>query len=354
MSAWLALWPTCRWCAPAALAGRLGRVKVDLLAEVRTPEVAAEFTATEALLVAEVERRDVASAAAYLRCWHEQARLAAGWIDPDDPLPTDAPTASLDVATTFDGRVVLAGEMDAENGTILRSALDAEIDELYRLGTYGPHDGLTPAERRGRALINIVARRALTGTKHDRPRPSIEIIVDERTLLGVPITDPTTDGGADLLSRVRRTVEGLTIDDRTLRRLLCTADVHRLVINAEGEPLDVGKDSRTATRAQRRALRYRHKGLCGFPGCDAHFDWCEAHHIDPWDPDPTNNRGRTDLDNLVPLCRFHHHQVHAGHFELTLVDGKVVVRRPPDPRQGGQPKPITPTRPDHPRRGHAA
>lgn len=332
--------------AAASRGGRLGRAKVDLLAEVRTPEVAHEFTELEATLVAEVERRDVAAAAAFLRCWHEQARLAAGWIDPDDPIPTDAPAASLDVATTFDGRVVLDGEMDAENGTIFRSALDAEVDELYRIGTYGPDDGLTPGERRGRALINLIARRALAGTKHDRPRPSIEVIVDERTLLGLPITDPATDGGADLMSRVRRTVEGLDIDDRTLRRLLCTADVHRLVINAEGEPLDVGKDSRTATRAQRRALRYRHKGLCGFPGCDAHFDWCEAHHIDPWDPDPTNDRGRTDLANLVPLCRFHHDQVHAGQFDLQLIDGRVVVRRPPDPRNGGQRKPITPTRHD--------
>ena len=35
------------------------------------------------------------------------------------------------------------------------------------------------------------------------------------------------------------------------------------------------------------------------------FDWCEIHHLKPWE-----KGGLTDLDNLVPLCSYHHHLIH--------------------------------------------
>lgn len=43
------------------------------------------------------------------------------------------------------------------------------------------------------------------------------------------------------------------------------------------------------------------------------FDWCEIHHV----IFRTLN-GLTDLDNLVPLCSRHHHQVHEGSWTLRL------------------------------------
>ena len=35
------------------------------------------------------------------------------------------------------------------------------------------------------------------------------------------------------------------------------------------------------------------------------FDWCEIHHLRPWE-----HGGHTNLDNLVPLCSYHHHWIH--------------------------------------------
>ncbi|HEX7131296.1 MAG TPA: DUF222 domain-containing protein [Iamia sp.] len=305
-------------------AGRLGRAKVDLLVEVRTPELADIVAEQEAYLVDEVADLRVIDAGRFLRAWQQAARLHVGSIDPDEPIVETAPRVAVSLAQTFDGRFVLDGEMDAEHGTIIRSAIDAEVDEMYRVGIYGPDDGLSPAERRGQAVVQIFARKARVGLKHGRPRPSVEVICDQRTLIGQPVTD--TD---DMRTRICEIADGTPLPPASLARLLCGADVHRLVINADGEVLDAGKDIRLANRAQRRALRFRHARHCAFPGCEAPIDWCEAHHIEDWDPDPTNDRGRTDMTNLVPLCRYHHHKVHEGGFTLTLQpDGHIDVLRP--------------------------
>jgi len=57
----------------------------------------------------------------------------------------------------------------------------------------------------------------------------------------------------------------------------------------------------------RRALRVRDKG-CRFPGC-TNTRFVDGHHITHW-----ADGGETSLDNLVMLCRHHHHLVHEGGF----------------------------------------
>jgi hypothetical protein len=66
----------------------------------------------------------------------------------------------------------------------------------------------------------------------------------------------------------------------------------------------MGRAVRFATTGQRRALRCLHP-TCAVEGCNVDFDWCEIHHLRPWE-----KGGRTDLANLVPLCEYHHHLVH--------------------------------------------
>ncbi len=313
-------------------AGRIARVKVDLLIATCTPEVAAVFAEQEAWLVSEVADLRVRDANRFLRGWLEQARLHVGSIDPDAPVDETAPRVAVTLTQTFDGRYVLDGEMDAEHGAIIRNAIDAEVDEMFRVGVFSASDGLSPAERRGQALVQLLVRKAMPAQRHGRPRPSVEVICDEKTLRGMPIVD-----GDDLRTRVCQHLDGTPVAPASLHRLLCGADVHRLVISADGEVLDAGKTIRLANRAQRRALRFRHAGHCAFPGCDAPMDWCEAHHIEQFDPD--SERGPTDLDNLAPFCRYHHHAVHEGGFRVTLqADGQVHVTRP------GTRCPITPAR----------
>jgi hypothetical protein len=68
-------------------------------------------------------------------------------------------------------------------------------------------------------------------------------------------------------------------------------------------PLAVGRSSRTATPAQRRALAARDRG-CIIPGCRIPAESCQVHHVAEW-----ARGGATDLENLATLCWTHHRQV---------------------------------------------
>ena len=66
-------------------AGRIGRAKVDLLAEVRTPEIAELFAEQEAYLVGEVADLRVTDAGRFLRAWQQAARHSSVPSTPMSP-----------------------------------------------------------------------------------------------------------------------------------------------------------------------------------------------------------------------------------------------------------------------------
>jgi hypothetical protein len=92
----------------------------------------------------------------------------------------------------------------------------------------------------------------------------------------------------------------------TLRRWACMAEITPIIAAADGISLHLGRDSRIANREQRRALRAMYR-CCAIPGCRVGFDHCDIHHI-LW----YRNHGRTDIDNLLPICTKHHHLAHEG------------------------------------------
>ncbi|MEP4593339.1 MAG: HNH endonuclease signature motif containing protein, partial [Ilumatobacter sp.] len=108
-----------------------------------------------------------------------------------------------------------------------------------------------------------------------------------------------------------------------------------VVLHAPGN-LDLGRATRLANRAQRRALRGLY-ATCAIPGCSTGFDRCKLHHVVWW-----RNGGATDLDNLLPVCSRHHHAIHDGGWNvqlgpnreltLTLPDGTVRNTGPPSRR----------------------
>ena len=69
--------------------------------------------------------------------------------------------------------------------------------------------------------------------------------------------------------------------------------------------LDVGRTQRIATKRQRRAIHHRQQGRCANRGC--HHPIGEIHHILDW-----LHGGKTDLDNLVGLCRKCHALITTG------------------------------------------
>jgi hypothetical protein len=148
----------------------------------------------------------------------------------------------------------------------------------------------------------------------------------------------TTDSAGDrYLVNIHTDIETLqadgdgaeaNIDDRshvpaaTSRRLACDASLLHWLETAEGEPLSVGRKTRSIPPAIRRALQ-RRDGGCRFPGCTA-TRFVDAHHIVHW-----ADGGETKMENLILLCRRHHRLVHEGGFGLEAgPDGVFRFSRP--------------------------
>ena len=102
----------------------------------------------------------------------------------------------------------------------------------------------------------------------------------------------------------------------------CDADAYRVVLGAQGEVLDVGRQTSRWPIAIRRAITVRDRG-CTFPGCDRPPSWTDIHHCVPWSDD-----GKTSVDNGALLCRRHHTFVHQHHWHITIDNGKPTTRRP--------------------------
>jgi hypothetical protein len=95
----------------------------------------------------------------------------------------------------------------------------------------------------------------------------------------------------------------------SVKRLCC--DGYAVVIGEDenGEPLNIGRKTRTVPTAIKRSLLARDKS-CAFPGCH-HTRFVDGHHIQHW-----SAGGETSLDNLMLLCSQHHKLVHEDGFTI--------------------------------------
>jgi Domain of unknown function (DUF222) len=120
----------------------------------------------------------------------------------------------------------------------------------------------------------------------------------------------------------------------TARRLACDCGLVEATVDAQGQPLSVGRKTRAIPAALKRALLLRDR-TCRFPGCD-HRLFLDGHHLQHW-----ADGGETSLSNTLLLCTAHHARVHehgyrivpSAHGELRFFDsrGKAVVAVPPRP-----------------------
>ena len=106
------------------------------------------------------------------------------------------------------------------------------------------------------------------------------------------------------------------------RRLACTAGILPAVLGTKSVALDLGRESRLFSEAQRVAKGLEHT-TCAATGCERPYAWCELHHRRPW-----AQGGRTDLADAIPLCPQHHHWIHdTGYNHQTLPDGSIRFSR---------------------------
>jgi hypothetical protein len=154
----------------------------------------------------------------------------------------------------------------------------------------------------------------------------------DRATLVVHASLETLAGG----ERNAEVEDGPVLAPETARRLACDARIQIVAEDRNGDPLRLGRLTRVPSAPIIRQLRHRDRE-CRFHGCGKRR-FTNAHHVRWW-----SRGGRTDLDNLVLLCSFHHRLVHEGGWSLTLgarsdiewfsPDGATYVAGPAPPTQ---------------------
>ena len=206
-----------------------------------------------------------------------------------------------------EGMYTINARLHPELGHAIFNALDTETAKLVKEG------GDRSVDRAGvaaQALGNLV----IGGHQAIRPTEAeIRLHVDETRLTNTHDTDGVCEYD-----------DGTPIPVPSVQRLICNGHIVPIIIATDGTVLNVGRTQRIANRAQRRALRAMYS-TCAFHGCDIAFNRCEIHHIEYYELG-----GRTDLENLIPLCSRHHHVVHDLGWTLELDEHRTLTIRDAD------------------------
>lgn len=213
----------------------------------------------------------------------------------------------LTAFTDDDGSLVGSFRLDPEEGAALLAALTRAKDVLRDADSSELEDPGAPA---GAGVTNADALELMVETMLAADRTAA-ISRHERTVVMVHVSE-------DLASAHLH--DGPALSRDTARRITCDAPICAVLHNGK-EVLDLGRTTRTPSRAQRRALMARDGG-CRFPGC-AERRYVQAHHVIHWE-----DGGPTDLHNLMLLCWRHHRAVHEGGHTLAFSAGAVTVWRP--------------------------
>ena len=200
------------------------------------------------------------------------------------------------------GSIILSCRLPAEAGALVLKALDLAVRELPDVPAGTSSEPVRFSARRADALA-LLAESFLAHGAQESPgtdRHQIVVHVSAETL-------------RDRSAGCCEFEHGPSMAAETARRLSCDASVVALTESDDGEPLNVGRKTRTISAPLRRALNARDRG-CRFPGC-ANSRYLDAHHVEHW-----ANGGETRPSNLVSLCRFHHHAVHEGGIRIEILD----------------------------------
>lgn len=212
----------------------------------------------------------------------------------------------------------LRANLPAVEGQIVQEAMEAAADRVPANPETGMFDSYPT-----RLADGLVELAATTGDMSTSP-PQITVTADLEALT------TETEGVTELSS-------GALIPNETARRLCCDAVVETIISDGS-QIIGVGRNSRTVPGWLRRLVYHRDHNQCRFGGC-SNTRWLQVHHVQHW-----AQGGKTDLDNLILLCGFHHRFVHEHDWHITTdVHGSFEFRRPdwtlhPTPRPDLDPR----------------
>jgi hypothetical protein len=256
-------------------------------------------------------------------------------LDPDGAVPRDEvlqQQRSLTFSSSADGMIRGRFALTPEQGGVWLSSIEA----LQSPRTTGPRfvgedefvartvtaDTRTPAQKNVDTVTELIARAA--------GAPDMPHLGGSVTTVQVHATLTDLENGRGV-----GWIDGITepVPVSTIEQLRCHAPIVTTLFGDHGEVLHHGKTRRLFSPAQNRALAARDGG-CVWPGCERPPSWCETHHVSEW-VSPDHPPGRTDIDNGVLLCHFHHSHLHTTAWKLTMQAGvpHIVPPRWRDPEQ---------------------
>ena len=278
-------------------------------------------------------------------------KLVKAWearLDPDGVQPREDELRRgrfVSITEDADGSIVLKGRFDPVNGAAIKTAVEAIVSAELRKArdAYGSAQARSVCEHMS---IDVDGRPvpAVDAAAAEAPCSCADPDLQETRTIGQLRADALADlarhtlgctesGVAASTTVVVRTdldtlmgqlgvasIDGIEqpISAETVRELAASAGIIPVVMSSAGEVLDLGREERLFTRAQKIALAERDGG-CAAPGCSRPPQLTEAHHLDWWERD----LGRTDLNNGVLLCGFHHHALHRAEWTIRVTDNRV-------------------------------
>ncbi|HSL59345.1 MAG TPA: DUF222 domain-containing protein, partial [Acidimicrobiales bacterium] len=211
--------------------------------------------------------------------------------------------------------------VDAEYQTDLAEARarlgrdDVAPDELDR----------TPAQRRADALVAMAHRAATAPPEGRRPEPLVNIVIDQASfenelarLCGAETPAPDT---IDPAGRVCHTLSGHQLHPGDAVAAAVIGHVRRVVVDAKGTVIDLGRKQRCFTGPARDAVLLNQSlnggpPRCMWPGCDRAVRHLQIDHVEAW-----RAGGPTDTANGWPGCGFHNRLKEAGFIPHREPDG---------------------------------
>lgn len=332
-------------CVEAAYAaGRLPVGHVRAIARaVANPRVSDVVAVADPVFVDQASELDYDAFCAWLRQWEQLA-------DGDGAAAAaershERRSFSL-LENDFDGSFTSSGHHGSLQGAAMAELLERyeraefEADWAQARAQHGvdarvEHLPRTPAQRRADAAFEIF-RRAGGARADDRsPEPLVNIVVDQDTFenelrraTGAD-GDVAADPSVDVSKRRCHTIGGTSLHASDAVAAAIVGHVQRVVVDAAGNVIDVGRKRRLFTGTSRdaamlQALLRDPGGLgCGWPGCSGRGPCLQADHRQP-----AARGGPTDIANSEAFCGTHNRIKERGFRPVRGPDGTWTIHRP--------------------------
>jgi len=248
---------------------------------------------------------------------HRDAHVVVNGAELDVSVIGGDPVTATEIVAIFD--MVCQQEFEADIAA--RAAEfgdDAANHPLPRTAGQRRHDAFIRTFRAGGAAIAA----DVDAGAQSIAKVMVNVIIDEATFqqiladaglapaglirdaIGELIADPT-----GLLNRRCETSVGTPIHAHDALRALLAGHVRRVVVDAKGVVVDMGRSSRLFTGYAREAAVLLVQ-RCDHPGCDLPAQFCDVDHNIEW-----ADGGRTDQNNARPRCSSHNRFKHRNRWQ---------------------------------------